>query len=369
MTAQFPIHGGQLRQIAELFGVPQSQLLDFSANINPEGPPPAVLSALRESLQDPATLGSYPDLDQVELKQSIARYASVSTRNISIANGFVPLLEAALRALPIRHCLLPVPAFVEYRRALTRAQIKITPHILKPESDFRCDIEAMLTGNHDAILLANPQNPSGVSCDRQTLLQLVAKAAGRNISILLDEAFIDYIPADSLTPCANQFPNLIVFRSVTKFHGIPGLRVAYVVSDSRIIRSIDDNLPPWPVTTLAARAVIAALEDTACADRTRLLNHQRRALIQSDFKRLGVHTYNSAANFLLFRLPLDIAQNDFWRRMIAGYHVVLRDCINYEGLPKGHLRMAVRSELENALLVRAARETLLKCGAAHRNAI
>ena len=108
----YPLHGGQLRQIAERFGIARAQLLDFSANINPEGPPPAVIPTLHASLEDPASLICYPDLEQKELKQSLARYASVNPDNIVVANGFVPLLDAALRALKIRQCFLPVPAFV-----------------------------------------------------------------------------------------------------------------------------------------------------------------------------------------------------------------------------------------------------------------
>ena len=103
------MHGGQLRQIAEQYGVPVSQLLDFSANINPDGPPAAVISTLREGVGDPSTLVEYPDLQQVDLKQAISRYVGVNQQNITVANGFVPLLEAALRVLSIKHCQMPIP--------------------------------------------------------------------------------------------------------------------------------------------------------------------------------------------------------------------------------------------------------------------
>jgi threonine-phosphate decarboxylase len=99
MIQETPFHGGQLRQIAERFGIPMSGLLDFSANINPDGPPPVVLSSLRASLDDPAVLNTYPDLDQFELKRAIGRFAGVSPQMITVANGFVPLLESALRLL------------------------------------------------------------------------------------------------------------------------------------------------------------------------------------------------------------------------------------------------------------------------------
>jgi threonine-phosphate decarboxylase len=363
MTEPLPTHGGQLREIAERFGIPLSKLLDFSANINPEGPPPAVIPTLHASLEDLVSLGCYPDIEQTDLKQSLARYAGVAADNIVVANGFVPLLDAALRALKIRHCLMPVPAFVEYRSALTRARIKITPHLLSSDTNFAYNIESMLTGDHDAILLANPQNPSGVSCNLQTLLQLVASAAEKNIAVLLDEAFIDYLASESLSRYVERFPNLIVFRSVTKFHGIPGLRVAYAVTPVDVARLVAYELPPWPVTALAAHAVIAALGDAEYAERNRLLNRERRAVMQSELNRLGIHSYDSAANFLLLRLPGDINGDLFWQRMILDHDLVLRNCHNYEGLGDGHLRAAVRTELQNEALVKAASETLPKCRA------
>jgi len=361
MTEWLPTHGGQLHQIAERFGIPASQFLDFSANINPEGPPPAVIPTLRASLEDPATLACYPGTDQTELKQSLARYAGVGSENIIVANGFVPILDAALRVLEIRHCLMPVPSFVEYRSALTRARIKITPHLLAADQNFAYDIGSLLCGDHNAILLANPQNPSGVASSPQTLLQLVAAAADKNLVVLLDEAFIDYIASDSLAKYVERFPNLIVFRSVTKFHGIPGLRVAYAAASSQLSRLITYQLPPWPVTTLASHAVIAALGDAAYAERSRFLNQDRRVRMRLKLKKMGILSYNSAANFLLLRLPSGIDSDQFWQRMILDHHTVLRNCHNYEGLGDGYLRVAVRTELQNDAFVNAVRRTLLKC--------
>jgi threonine-phosphate decarboxylase len=212
-------------------------------------------------------------------------------------------------------------------------------------------------------------NPSGVSCNRQALLRLVAAAADKNTVVLLDEAFIDYIASGSLSPYVERFPNLIVFRSVTKFHGIPGLRVAYAAAPSQLARLVAFELPPWPVTTLAAHAVIAAVGDAAYAERNRLLNQERRAVMQSELTKLGIHSYNSAANFLLLRLPGDINSDLFWQRMILDHHMLLRSCHNYEGLGGGHLRAAVRTELQNEALVKAMCQTLAKCRVLSSNVI
>ncbi len=122
-----PAHGGQLRQIAAQYGVQTERLIDFSANINPAGPPPSVLATLYRALAEPATLAAYPDLELTDLKSVLANYTAVHHKNICVANGFVPLLEAALRSLSVSRCLLPVPCFSEYRRTLENANIAVLP--------------------------------------------------------------------------------------------------------------------------------------------------------------------------------------------------------------------------------------------------
>jgi threonine-phosphate decarboxylase len=354
----YPFHGGQLRQIAKQFGIPASQLLDFSANINPDGPPSAALSAIRDGLSDLSTLTQYPDLEETELRESIARFLGIEANFVSVANGFVPLLEVVLRTLRIRHCLLPVPSFVEYRRTLERVGIEISTHSLIPESGFRYDPATLLAGRHDVILLANPQNPSGVCHDVQEIRALVALALQRNVYVLLDEAFIDYVPERSLTRMTAEFPNLVVFRSVTKFYCLPGLRIAYVVANPDLSQSIRQNMAPWLITTLASRAITAALDDKTYADRSRAANSDRRDTLQQNIQALGFAVYPSEANFLLFRLPSGLDPNSFWRDMIAQHRIVLRSCANYDGLLPGHFRAAVRSSSENALLTAALEKAI-----------
>jgi threonine-phosphate decarboxylase len=358
MTQPVPLHGGQLRHIADRFGIPASQLIDFSANINPEGPPPAVLSTLRSSLEDLSILTAYPDLEQATLKQSIAAYAGVAPENIVVANGFIPLLETALRTLQIRRCLLLVPAFVEYRRSLARTGVSIETRILSSAANFRYDLDALLNGDHDAIILANPQNPSGTLTPRHNLLHFVESCASKNITVFLDEAFIDYTPLGSLTAHVNSHPNLVVFRSVTKFHGIPGLRIAYAVTNETRACRIHEDLPPWPITTLAACAVPPALADLPYAERTRHLNETRSARLRADLEALGIHVYPAAANFLLLRLPQAVSVERLWNHLITRHNIVLRDCSNYEGLPPGHLRAAIRTEAENSALVTAIAQSI-----------
>ena len=354
---QLPTHGGQLVEIAERFHVPVSKLIDFSANINPDGAPQSVIDALRDALTDPATIHVYPDLQERRLRSAIANHNGIELEQVVVANGFIPLLDSALKALTVRSCLLPVPAFNEYRRALERAGTACAPHFLDQHMGFGYDrdelLAALTSARHDAILLANPQNPSGTLYELAELIELVRAAARLNIYVFLDEAFIDYAPNHSLAREVANFKNLVVFRSVTKFHGIPGLRVAYAVAGRHAAEAMQKCLAPWPITTLASTGVIAALADSQYASEALRLNSLRRKSLADGLESAGLYTYPAAANFLLLRFSSTEQAEACWMEMIANDGMVLRHCGDFEGLSGNHLRCAVRSEHENCRLIEA----------------
>jgi threonine-phosphate decarboxylase len=357
-----PEHGGQLRDIVSRYGISTKGLIDFSASINPLGPPKSAIAAIRLALEEPSTLATYPDLELLELKEAIAKNTGLQPENIAVANGFVPLLEAALRSLKIKHCLLPVPSFGEYRHVLETAGVAVAPYRLSQDKGFKYEIDAILAAllNHpsDAILLANPQNPSGALCEAARMRRLIDGAAQHGITVLLDEAFIDYSPSDSLTQLALKQANVIAFRSVTKFFGIPGLRVAYAAGESSIIHSLNRFIAPWPITSFSGIAVCAALPDFKYAEESLVANDLQRFWLEQELERLKIVTYPSRANFLLLRFPAAIDTNLLWKRMIVEEQLVLRSCANFEGLAECHLRIAVRSQPENQRLIRGLERIL-----------
>ena len=352
-----PPHGGQLQRIAERFGVPVAGLLDFSVNINPEGPSLSAMDALHQALKDPAILTAYPDLEEVQLRLAISSYAGVAPDMVAVANGFVPLLNAALRVFPMHRCLLPVPAFVAYRSALEEAGVQVTPFRLDQALDFRYQPDRLLAelrnGRHDSVLLANPQNPSGVLCDGSVLSAFLTETEKLKVRVLLDEAFIDYAPAHSMVKEAARFANLVVFRSVTKFYGCPGLRVAYAVAQGSKIRKIHQSLAPWAITSLAAIAVRASLADSEYGVRTRKLNWARRETLRMRLDSVGLSTYPAAANFVLVRFRSIGEAANSWNCLVRDHGMVLRHCGNFEGLAQDHLRCAVLRDEENSRLIPA----------------
>ena len=367
-----PAHGGQVRQVALAYGLDPEAILDFSANINPEGPSPEVMAALRRSVEDPGTLACYPDLQLTDLRTAIVNHlgkarassdeaasepteptgpAGLALGNIAVANGFVPLLEAAVRAFDLKRTLLPVPAFGEYRETLRRCRATVIPHPLNL-GDFCYNPERLAreldAAAADSLLLANPQNPSGVLTPARTILQLARSRP--HVTMLLDEAFIDYVPHESVIPHLNTCPNLVVFRSVTKFFAMPGLRVAYATGNVENMSKLREELAPWPVSTIAADAAIAALRSPGTG-RSIELNRERRGNLVRQLVELGITCPEASANFLLLRMPRAVP--NLWERLLLEHALLLRRCDNFESIEADVLRTAVRDEPDNDRLVAA----------------
>lgn len=352
-----PFHGGQLRAIAEQFSVPVDRLLDFSASIYPDGPSRRVVEALLEAVRSPEQLRQYPDLESTELREHLAAYTRIPAANILVSNGVAPLIAATLRAIGTRKCLLPMPAFGEYRRILQRESIDIETYPLAPDLDFHPDLERLFACcvecNCDTVILTNPHNPSGSTIDTAEIRSILEFAAQSGIRILLDEAFIDFVPEHSISSDVLTNSHLIVFRSLTKFFAMAGLRVAYAVAPNDLVPQISALLDPWPVSTLASIAACAAVEDRTSIDATILRNSDKRTWLSHALGEMGLMVFPGRANFLLFRVPHELRNTGVWEELIIHHGIVLRNCATFEGLDESYMRTAVHGREDNQRLIRA----------------
>ncbi|HTG14281.1 MAG TPA: threonine-phosphate decarboxylase [Blastocatellia bacterium] len=357
ITRVLPAHGGQLTAISAAFSVPADRLLDFSASIYPYGPSPRVIEALSDALRIPEQLRRYPDLESIALRANLETYAAVPAGNIVVANGIVSLISTSLRAMQVRRCLLPVPAFAEYRRIFERDRIEFHTYLLDPNANFRPDLELMIeycvAHSCDSVILNNPHNPSGVTFAATEMRTILTLAAWRNIRIFLDEAFIDFVPEESISNHVLQTNNLIVFRSVTKFFAMAGLRVAYLIAPHSLVPTIANLLDPWSVSTLASLAAGAAVQDSSYISNTIQRNSTEREWLSRALAGIGLTVFPGRANFLLIRLPKEREGANVWERLIVDHGIVVRNCGNFEGLDGSFMRVAVRGREDNQRLIRA----------------
>ncbi|MGB8014119.1 MAG: aminotransferase class I/II-fold pyridoxal phosphate-dependent enzyme [Terriglobales bacterium] len=348
--------------MATEFDIPESSLLDFSASIHPLPPSDALVATLCDAIRARTILTTYPDIHYSALKRAIAEYVHVDVPAVAIGNGVMPLLDAAVRTLGLRKCLVPVPAFTEYRSILGACGTEFCALTGAPGEGFSIDTgrvfaELKATGAQ-ALLLANPQSPSGRLMRAEELGRLHEAAFALGVTTIVDEAFIDYVPGESMSKTAAESLGLVVLRSLTKFFAMPGLRVAYAVAHPETRAAIEAFVPAWPVDSIAAEAARLALQDQASIAATRETNARERRWLADQLQSLGLRVFPSAANYLLVKTDENGNGLDLWRRLVVAHRVVIRSCANFEGLDERYFRIGVRTCFENQLLVEAMTQVL-----------
>lgn len=348
-------HGGGVLQLARELGRPLEAILDFSASINPLGMPPTVRTAVVTALDEAV---HYPESDAATLVAALAQHHHLPAAHLLAGNGSTPLFYHFARTLRPHHALVVCPAFSEYERSLAQAGAEVEEFYLDPRQDFRLDPAELLhrvTPRTDLVFLANPGNPSGAPIAPETILTL-AHALREQAVLAVDEAFVDFAPQLSVLGRVPEFGNLYVFRSLTKFYAIPGLRAGYLAGPAAGIARLAAIAEPWALSTPARAAAIACLSATDYRDQTLAVVPQLRASLAAGLERLGLSVCPSVANYLLVRLPEEAGLAVTLRLRREG--ILIRPCANFPPLDDRYLRVAVRTADENARLLAMLEQVL-----------
>jgi threonine-phosphate decarboxylase len=346
-------HGGNVFDVARQLDTDPAEIVDFSASINPLGLSSMVKKAIICSLD---SLVHYPDSTHRELKQALASHHGLAPENIVVANGSTEIIYHLPAMLPGSRALVISPSFNEYVRALGQQHWETRHFILKPECNFSIDLAALehaLADGYDALYLCNPGNPNGTLYTTRTIEQVYRLCIASGTFLVLDEAFMDFCEDSSAKRFIVKGDNGIVLRSMTKFFGIPGLRLGYALSNSTMAERLDSMGGPWSVNTLALAAGVAAFQDTDHNQQTvEYIRKERRTFFErlAELKRLKV--YPSSANFLLAELTDGMSAMELRDRLMH-QRLLIRDCTNFMGLSPKFFRVAVRTASENQRLVEA----------------
>ena len=345
-----PAHGGNIRAMALVLDCAPEEILDFSANINPLGPPawlrPVVARALSGAVH-------YPEPRGEGLRGIAARRMGVEIENVVAGNGSSELLYALPRICAARglgRVVLPVPCYGDYERACKAAGLSCEILILHSETGFAMDwprLEELLS-KPALVILGQPGNPAGTLLEPERILDLADRHP--NSFFLVDEAFADFVPQLARLGAANR-PNLFVLHSLTKFYAVPGLRLGLGYGSEEVCAALAALLPDWSVNALAQAVGAEALRDDAYASQTMDAVKELRGSLASALTRLGVRVFPGSANYLLCRS--DNPDAFALQERLAKSRILIRNCANYAGLDARYFRVAVRSAEENGRLVQA----------------
>ncbi len=272
-------HGGRLVAARAAFPQAQQPWIDLSTGVNPA---PWKSTALRTA--DASRLPDPADTAALEAAAALAFGAPAG------CVAAVPGSDAALRLLPylidVKRVGVISPTYDGHAEAWAAAGKSVTAVGAGGDAE-----------THEAVVLANPNNPDGLQRDADEIMSLAARMAARNGWLLVDEAFVDVAPDLSVAPHAGG--RLIVLRSFGKFYGLPGLRLGFVVADPVIAAKVRTTFGDWPVSAAAVAAGRLAYADTAWQDQSRQRLRQRAARLDKFLLRAGFDIIGGTS---LFRL-------------------------------------------------------------------
>jgi threonine-phosphate decarboxylase len=342
-------HGAHGEAVSRSLQVRVEDLLDFSQNINPFGPPPEALEAARSALYEES--GRYPDLKYTKLRKALAQYLDVPPENIVPTNGGAEALFLAAAAVGAGGALVLEPTFSEYAAAARSSGLEVVRRVVRrPEEGFGFDHAALEDlGGVSLVFLCNPNNPTGDSLDCGEVLEVADRVREAGAILVVDEAFADFTPGISVSRMVGE--GLWVARSFTKFFAIPGLRLGCLVCDDA--DRVQRLQPSWPVNAVAAAAGIVAAGDSSFSEASVAEVARLRGNLFDALDDLhGLQPFPGTANFLLVRGPEGLAER------LARRGLLVRGCGPFMGLDTMFFRVAVRGEAENGRLISALREEL-----------
>ena len=340
-------------------------IVKLASNENPYGPSPRTLAAMRAALDD---VWLYPDGGCHELKQALARHLRVDAACLTLGNGSNDLLVLLAEAFltPSHSAVYSQYGFAIYplvTRASGAQAIEVPALTTESPMPLGHDLDAMaaaIAAHTRLVFIANPNNPTGTWAAPAALKALLERAPATTL-VVLDEAYFEYGQAlgmpDGLAWLAAH-PNLVLLRTFSKAYGLAGARVGYAISHPEVAEVLNRLRPAFNVNSLAQAGALAALADQAhmrdAVDRT--MRELKR--VEAGFKRLGLWSAPSAANFLLLRLDQPAApvyqallRRGLIVRPLAGYG--LKDCLRISiSLPEHNDRLL--AALPQALAAGAA---------------
>lgn len=327
-------------------------VIDFSLNVNPFGPPASAVKAASAAL---AQTHLYPDLRFSALRAALAARHQVAPDAFFFGAGLDDVIKLIIHAWASHGdtVLVHLPTFPRYElEARLRGCKVVGVEGDVPEKTNIDGMHAVLKDSSVAMtFLCSPNNPTGEKLPHEAVVKLV-RAAGQGL-VIVDEALLD--PAqDGAVPLLAEHPNLVVLRTFSKYFGIAGARVGYAIAAPELVRAAEVGRPPFNLARASVEAARAVLGDTAFLDECRATFAEERehfAAAIADVASIRIRGTN--ANMVL--LEVDMAPAEAAERL-AAQGVVVADATSFRGMENHRaLRVSLRGRADNEKLIAAIR--------------
>ncbi len=328
--------------MAKKFGIKESEILQLGSNENPYPPSEKVKEAYFNSF---SSINRYPTPFYHELKEAISSYCGVDVEQIAVGNGAGEILRHITEAVvdTMDPVVIPVPGYTLYGiLAMLRDAIIHFEEI--PGYDIQA--EQILKKQSKLLFLCSPNNPTGNTIQKREIVKILKNYSG---FVVMDEAYAEFADS-SVVKLVDEFSNLIVVRSFSKFFGLAGLRIGYLVANTELVEGIEKIRYPFSISCVARNTAIAALDSLDYyLELKKQIIRERENLIKKLSKLPSLQVYPSEANFILVRVlsDKDVAAE------LEDQKIIVRNITGLMGLDGYHVRITVGTEEENGRLIEA----------------
>ena len=364
-TSSEHFHGSDLQKVEAKYHIKASDIISFSANVNPLGLSDKLKAELSSHLD---CLTAYPDREYTALRNVIADYCGCNADHVVVGNGSSELISLFIRALAPKKSLILGPTYSEYMNEAKGAGSEASYFELKESEGFVLDEAALISALADdtsLLVICNPNNPTGGAIRRSVLDRIAQHCRSIGCFVLIDETYVEFASdMDDITavPLAEKYTNLALLRGVSKFYSSPGLRLGYALcSDTGLRQRISMQQVPWSINSLAEVAGRLMFTDTAFQQQTRdLIFSERKRLTKRLSENPLLKVYPSDSNFILVKLlTSDVtAASLFDAAMRLG--MMIRDCSTFCFLDESFFRFCIMDPSDNDRLMECIEKCLSK---------
>jgi histidinol-phosphate aminotransferase len=332
---------------------PGRKVFKLSANETPFGPSPKAMEAYKAAADH---LEDYPEGTSRVLREAIGRTFGLDPNRIICGAGSDEILNLLAHTYLSRgdEAISTTHGFLVYPIA-TKANGAV--NVVAPEKNFTADVDAILnlvSSRTKLVWLANPNNPTGTYLPFDEVKRLRAGLPG-HVLLVLDAAYSDYVSRNDYEigiELVATTENTVMTHTFSKIHGLAALRIGWMFGPAHIVDAVNRIRGPFNVSTPAMLAAVAALEDTAHTQMSKLHNEKWIHLLTEEIGKLGLKVTPSVGNFILIHFPDEKGKTSADAdAFLTKRGLVLRMLGNY-GLPHA-LRMTIGTEEANRLVLAA----------------
>ncbi|MGK0289443.1 MAG: threonine-phosphate decarboxylase [bacterium] len=332
-------HGGNIFEIAKQNHVPPQEILDLSSNLSPATP--TVVHLLTKN-QD--FLSYLPEVYSNSLKNKLSTFYQIASDELIIGAGTTELIQWICYCFQRKKILIPQPTYADYQKYAEAFECEIQLFSIEQSlNKFTIFLEKFIqqAKTVDVTFLCNPNNPTGSVLSKNKIRKILTSCP--NTLVIIDESYLPFLPDEQdYSMLKENYPNLVVLRSMSKIFALPGLRTGWLFTKNQfILKKIQQVISPWSVNSLAQKI---AEELFGYEYKTIAIQIQNtKTIFLEKIKQFisWLTPFESSANFVLFACQKFTAQEIYSH--CAQYNLLIRDCSNFYPLTNQFIRIAIKS--------------------------